>query len=120
MGLIHHEPRAIFLGDGAKLGQRGGIAQHAVEPFGDHQRALGLFPQTPQALAQVLGVIVAEGKEIGPADAAAVIDAGMAMTVQYDLVAGAQDAHQKTQIGLIAGGKHHGRRHAVELGKGSL
>ena len=108
MGLVDKDHRAVGMGDLDEFGHRGDIAQHRIKPLNHHQaRALG--GQARQALIEVLGAVVAKADGFSIAQAASVIDAGMAVGVDQQVIAAPGKGAEGRQICLIAGGADHSR-----------
>ena len=108
VGFIHQQISPVFFFDGHNPRQGGPIAQHAVKAF-DHDQNRGVaFFKTAQPLFEVLGVVVPKPMHLGAPHPAAVIYAGMAVGIQQDDLAGADQGRQHGEVGNIAGGKNNG------------
>ena len=68
-----------------------------------------------QPLFERIDVIVAERDDLGIAERATVIDRRMAVDVEDDIVILAGHGRNDAEIGLVAGRKHHGVIHGVEV-----
>ena len=115
MGIIHHHPGAIGLGqfdDGRKIRD---IALHAEDAVDDDQFPLvfGLLEDP----FQILHVVVAIFLHLSEGEAAAVNDAGMIVFVDDGHIISTQQGGDGSQIGLIAGGKDEGRFLSEETGQ---
>ena len=114
MRFVDQHHRTVFLGDADHFLQRGDIAQHGVDTF-QHNQLARAFGDALQALFHRLDVVVFERHHFGVAHLAAIIDRGMAVDVEDDVVALAGDGGDDPQIGLVAGGEHHRVVHRVEF-----
>ena len=114
MGLIDQHHRASGLGDGNHLLQRRDVAEHRIDAF-KHDQFAGALGDAAEALLQRADVVVAEGDNFRVAHLAPVIDRGVAVDVEDDIIALAGDGGDDAEIGLIAGREHHGMIHGVEV-----
>ena len=117
MGLVHQQHGSMGVFHLDEFADAGLVPQHAVDAFDDDQGVCRARSQAFQAFVQVVGVIVAETHDVGPAQAAPVVDAGMAVGV-YDygvFVVGQAGYHR--QVGLVAGGEHDRLLASVERGE---
>jgi len=80
-----------------------GITQHAEHALGDNQAVLRHVAETLQALFQAFDVIVPEAVNSGAAHLAAVIQAGVAVGVEQNRVAGFHQRGQGTQVRRVSG-----------------
>ncbi len=115
MGLVDQQVGAGLALHVRDFLQRGGVAQHGVDALDHDQLVAGHAFEASQALVEVVGIVVAEADHLGVAEARAVIDAGVAVGVQHQVVAAAHQGRQDAQVGLVAGGEHHGVFTAVEF-----
>jgi len=104
---IDHEMGAgVAALDRRDLGQRGAIPQHAVNALYHDQGVGDALAEPPQALVQIDGVIMAKPDDLGAAQAAAIVNAGVAIGVDHENVSGACQGGQHTEVGHIAGRKN--------------
>ncbi len=64
VGLVAQDHRAVLLGDGDHLLERGDVAEHRIDALQHHQLA-GLLRQAAEALVEILDRIVAEAHDFG-------------------------------------------------------
>ena len=105
---VDHQVGAIFLLHRYDVGQWRAVAQHTVQTLDHHQNiGVALF-KTAQALFQIFNVIMTEADDFSSAEAAAVINAGMAVGIQQDNFSRSDNGRQYGQVGNISGGKNDG------------
>ena len=114
MGLVDQHHGTIFLADTDHVLERCDIAEHRIDAFEDDQFA-SFGGQSFQPFFERFDVIVAEGDNLGIAHCAAVVDRGMAVGVENDIVALAGECRDDAQIRLITGGKDHCMVHRVKF-----
>ena len=119
MGLVDHQVGAVAGLDLGKFGQGRAIAEHAVEAFDHHQHVAAAL-ETAQAFVQIGRIVVAKAYDGGAAQAAAVVNAGVAVGVDEQNIVGPGEAGDGSQVGLVAGAEHHGRPAFEEAGDGRL
>ena len=117
MGFVHEDisvRHARF--DRDEFVQRRDIAEHAVDAFDDDQ-LVDVVAEALQALFEIDRVVVPEADHRRVAELAAIIDAGVAVGVDQDVILRAGQGRNHREIGLVAGREDHGTLGAVELGK---
>ena len=120
MGLVDQQVGTHLALHRRDLAQRGDVAEHAVDALDDDELVSGLLTlrttvgQEPQAAIQVLGIVVAEARHRRGAETRAVVDAGMAVGVEQQVVVPPRQRREDAQIGLVAGGEHHRVATSVE------
>ena len=114
MRFVDQHHRAIFLGDADHLLQRRDIAEHRIDAFEDDQLA-GTFGDALQPFLERLDIVVAEGHDLGIAERAAIVDRGVAVDVEDDVIVLAGDGGNDAEVGLVAGREDHGMIHGVEV-----
>ena len=103
MRLVHENVGAVGPADVDDLAQRRDVAADGVQPFDDDQPVASLRGQPLQLLAQALGRVVAEADDLRRGLPRRVVDAGVAVAVDQDDVAGAAQAADERQVRLVAG-----------------
>ena len=94
--------------------QRRDVAEHRIDAFEDDQLA-GAFGDALQPLFERFDVVVAERHDLRIAERAAVVDRGVAVDVEDDVVVFAGDGRNDAEVRLVAGRKDHGVVHGVEV-----
>ena len=116
MRLVDHQQRVELARQRLDLRQWRRAALHAEDAVGDDQPTLR--PPCPlQRPAQAGDATVLIGLDLGPAEPAAIDDAGVVQPVGDDDVAGADQGRQHPAIGVAAGGEQRHRLDAEIGGK---
>ncbi len=114
MRLVDQHHRARLLADADHFLERGDVAQHRIDAFKDDKLArIGGEPLEP--LFERLDIIVAKGDDLGIAHRAAVVDRGVAVGVDDDVVILARERRDDPEIGLVARREDHRMVHVVEV-----
>ena len=116
MRLVDEQKGAGLTLDGGDLLERRDIAEHAVDAFDDNEFVTRTVSQQPEAPIKIIGVIVPETRHLRGAEARAIIDAGMAVGIEQQVVVASGQTRQGAEIGLVAGGKDHGIAAAEKRG----
>ena len=116
MRFIDQQIGAGFALDLRDLGQRRRVTEHRIDAFDDDQLAARMVLQTTQPLEQVVRVVVPEADHFGVAEPGAVVDAGVAVGIEDQVILAAGQRRQHAQIGLVAGAEHHAVATAIKLG----
>src|SRR3546814_19690130 len=80
-----------------------------------HDELAGLGGQAAKALVEILDAVVLEADDVGIAEIAAVVDRGMAVGVEDDVIALGAERRHHAEIGLIAGREDDGVIGAIEF-----
>ena len=86
VGVIHHQPGAVFLAQGDDLRQRGDVASHAEHAI-HHDQLASIRREAGKHTVQVLHVVVAVALHRPKGQAAAIHDAGMVVLVGDHVIA---------------------------------
>ena len=116
VAVVHHQKRAVFLGQIADGGQVGDDAVHGKHAVGGDEldaRAGGLF----QPGAQIGHVVVLVAQALGLAQAHAVDDRGVVEFVGNDRVLRPQKRFKQAAVGVETAGIEDGVLHAEETGQ---
>ena len=116
MGFIHQQHGLMCVFHLDEFPDTGLVPQHAVDAFDDDQCVCRTLSQAFQAFVQVVGIIVAEAHDVGAAQPAPVVDAGMAVGVYDYGVFVVRQAGYHRQVGLVACGEYDGLVAFVERG----
>ena len=116
MRIVNHDARTVFLRQRADLGQIGNIAAHGEYAVG-HDQAACRFRHLLQLLFKVCHIVVLVAQHLAVGQLAAVIEAGMVLTVHDDIVMQADNGADDAEIGLEARGEGHDCVLAQELCK---
>ena len=103
------------------LAQRGDIAVHAEERFGDDEQLTtggGLASRRPQTVFEIAEVIVAVNEAFRFREPQAVDDRGMVGLVGDGVIIRADDGAEQAKIRDVAAGEHERRLGAVPGGEG--
>ena len=114
MRFVDQHHRAILLRDANHFLQRGDVAEHRIDAFEDDELA-GALGDAFQALFERFDVIVAEGHDLRVAHGAAVVDRGVAVDVEDDVIVLAGDGRNHPEVRLIAGREDYRMVHCVEV-----
>ena len=104
--VVDHDACAVFLRQRADLGQVGNIAAHGEHAVG-HDEAAGGVGHLLQFLFQIRHVVMLVAKHLAVGELAAVIEAGMVLTVHDDIVMQADNGADDAEIGLEARREGH-------------
>ena len=102
------------MASGDHLVERRDVAEHRIDAFEDDQLA-GAFGDPLEALFERVEIVVAERDDLGVAERAAVVDRGVAVDVEDDVIILAGDGRDDPEIGLVAGREDHRMVHRVEV-----
>ena len=113
--LVDEQHGVVLLGQGQQAGERGFVAQDAVEGFDGDQCAR--FRPVGQQPAGVLHAVVGERFGAGAAEPETVDHRGVAVFIRDDQGPGAAERRDHTDVGQIAGGEHQRRLHPGQHGQ---
>ena len=102
VGVVHHDPGPILLGQSADLRQLGDVAAHGEHAVGDDQRAV-LLRHTLQHLLQLGHVAVAVAQHLAVAQLAAGVDGRVVLPVADHIVVPVHQGADNAHIGLKPG-----------------
>ena len=102
VGVVHHHAGAVFFREGADLGKLRNVAAHGKDAVG-HDQAAGGLRDLLQAFFQVSHVAVAVAEHGAVGEFAAVVEAGVVLTVHDHIVPAADDRGYDAEVGLEAG-----------------
>ena len=114
MGFVDQHHGAIFLGDADHFPEWSDVAEHRIDAL-EHDQLAGPFGNALQALFERFDVIVAERDDLGVAERAAVVDRGMAVDVEDDVILFAGKRGNHAEIGLVASREDHRVVHPIEV-----
>ena len=120
MGLVDHQIGPGLALDGGDLAKGRDVAHHRIDALDHDHPVARCIAEAAQAFGQILGVVVAETDDLGMAQPRPVIDAGMAVGVQDQVIAAPDKGRQDAQIGLVPGGEDHGMLATIEGGQRRL
>jgi hypothetical protein len=114
--LVDHDEGAVSLGDGHQLLKRRPIAVHGEHRIGDDESPPGARRGRQRPLERRR---VPVGKDVdgGPGEAAAVDDARVIERIAVEVIARAHERAERTEVGLVSGGKEQGGFRALEGGE---
>ena len=105
MGLVDQQPGAVTVLDFDEVSQRGLVAEHGIQPFNNHQRAPCAVTEATEAPIEVFRIVVAKPDRLGVGQPTAIIDAGMAVGVDQQVIIASGQSRQGAEVGLVAGRK---------------
>ncbi len=106
VGVVHHDPRAVLLRQGADLRQPGDVAAHGEHTVGDDQRP-GRLRHFLQALFQLRHVAVAIAQHFAVGQLAPGVDAGVVLPVTDHIVVPPHQGGDNAHVGLEPGAEGH-------------
>ena len=115
MGFVDQKIGAGLALHGRDFLQRGGVAEHGIDALDDNQAIARLAGEPPQALVEIVWIVVPKANHFAVAKTRAVIDACVAVGVEKKMVAAADQRREHPKVRLVAGAEHHGVLSAVEL-----
>ncbi len=104
VGVVNHHAGAVLLRQAANLRQVGDAAAHGEDAVRDNQAAL-VFRDGFQAFLEFLHVVVVETQHFAPAQTAGVVNGGVVLTVEDDVIIAADDRGDDAEVGLEPGRK---------------
>ncbi len=106
MGLVDDHVGAVLLADVDELAQRRAVAQHRIDAFQHTTRLPGRSPSR-RARLQARRIVVLEAHDLGLRHLAGIVDRGVAVGVDQQLVALAREGSRSGRDWLIAGREDH-------------
>ena len=119
MGVVHHDPCAVFFRKRADLGQLCDVAAHGEHAVGDDEAARGLR-HGAQLGFEVVHVRMAIAEHFAEGETAAVVDARVVLAVADDVVPAADEGADDAEVGLKARREGDGSVHVHEVGQLTL
>ena len=104
--VVDHDACAVFLRQRADLGQVGNVAAHGEHAVG-HDQAARRLRHLLELLFKVCHIVVLVAQHLAVGQLAAVIEAGMVLTVHDDIVMQADNGADDAEIGLEARREGH-------------
>ena len=116
VGIVHHDPCAVFLCQAADFREIRDVAAHGEHAV-RHDEAAGGLRHAPELLLQIVHVVVLEPEHFPEGQPAAVIQARVVLAVHDHIVPATDDGADDAEVRLEAGGEGHHRFLPQESGQ---
>ena len=116
VGIVHHDPGAVFLRQAADLREVRDVAAHGEDAV-RHDEAAGALRHAPELLLQIVHIVVLEAEHLPEGQSAAVVQARVVLAVHDHIVPATDNRADDAEVRLEPGGEGHHRLFPQEGGQ---